>query len=88
MKMYNDIKRFVLILILLITIKISVAQQEPMYTQYLFNTQVINPAYTGAWENLGFIVLGRHQWVDMPGAPRTYTFAMHTPVGEKENVAL
>jgi len=88
MKMYNDIKRFVLILILLITIKISVAQQEPMYTQYLFNTQVINPAYTGAWENLGFIVLGRHQWVDMPGAPRTYTFAMQTPVGEKENVAL
>ncbi len=88
MKIYNNIKRFILILILLISIKISFAQQDPMYTQYSFNTQVINPAYTGSWESLGFLVLGRHQWVDMPGAPKTYTFAMQSPVGKKEKVAL
>jgi len=86
--MYNNIKKFIIILILLIATKISIAQQEPMYTQYLFNTQIINPAYTGTWESLGFLVLGRHQWVDMPGAPRTYTFAMQTPAGKKEKVAL
>ena len=88
MKVQNNIKRLVSILILLIAFKSAFAQQEPMYTQYLFNTQVINPAYTGTWESLGFIVLGRHQWVEMPGAPRTYTFAMQTPVGKKEKVAL
>ena len=37
---------------------------------------------------IGFLVLGRHQWVDMPGAPKTYTFAMQIPAGKKEKVAL
>jgi type IX secretion system PorP/SprF family membrane protein len=63
------------------------AQQEPLFTQYYFNTQTINPAYAGSWDNLGFMVLGRHQWVGMEGAPTTYTFSFQTPT-KFENVAL
>lgn len=66
---------------------LSNAQQDPMYTQYMFNTQTINPAYAGTWESLGFMVLGRHQWTGWDGAPETYTFSMQAPL-RNERVAL
>ena len=65
----------------------TVAQQDPMFTQYNFNTQTINPAYAGTWGNMGFLVLGRHQWVGITGAPTTYTFSFQTP-SKFQNVAL
>ena len=65
----------------------SSAQQDPMYTQYMFNTQTINPAYAGTWESLGFMVLGRNQWSGFDGAPNTYTFTMQAPL-RNERVAL
>lgn len=68
-----------LLLVLGFLYKSSEAQQEPMYTQYNFNVQTINPAYVGTWESLGFLVLGRYQWVGMNDAPRTYTFSMQGP---------
>jgi len=74
------------IMILLLVVNTSYAQQDPMYTQYNFNTQTINPAYAGTWDNMGFLVLGRHQWVGMGGAPRTYTLSMQSHTGLK-NVA-
>lgn len=58
-----------------------------MFTQYYFNTQTYNPAYTGTWDNLGFLVLGRHQWIGIEGAPRTYTFSLQAPT-KFDNVAL
>lgn len=63
------------------------AQQDPTFTQYYFNTQSINPAYAGTWDNTGFMVLGRHQWVGMSGAPTSYTFSFQTPT-RSQNVAL
>jgi len=75
------------ILILMLTGKISFAQQDPMFTQYNFNTQTINPAYAGTWESLGFLVLGRYQWVGMAGAPTTYTFSVQSPM-KNEKVGL
>ncbi len=84
----NIIKAIPLVLLLfLFSINISQAQQEPVFVQYNFNTQVINPAYAGTWENLGFLVLGRHQWAGMDGAPTTYTLSVQSPTGFK-NVAL
>ena len=49
------------------------AQQEPTYTQYMFNTQTINPAYTGTWEAFGVMVLAREQWTGIENAPSTQT---------------
>jgi len=74
-------------MILLLLVRSSFAQQDPMYTQYNFNTQTINPAYAGTWDNIGFLVLGRHQWSGMNGAPKTYTFSLQTPTRNR-NVAL
>jgi type IX secretion system PorP/SprF family membrane protein len=74
-------------MILLLLTGRSFAQQDPMYTQYNFNTQTINPAYAGTWDNIGFLVLGRHQWTGIEGAPKTYTFSLQSPTRNR-NVAL
>ncbi|WP_172594485.1 PorP/SprF family type IX secretion system membrane protein [Mariniphaga sediminis] len=87
MKFKLNIKKGLGILVLIIAANASFAQQDPMYTQYFFNTQTINPAYAGTWESLGFMVLGRHQWVGWEGAPRTYTFSMQAPM-KNDKVAL
>ena len=76
----------IFLLFLLLTTK-SKAQQDPMFTQYYFNTQSINPAYAGTWDNTGFIVMGRHQWVGISGAPTSYTFSLQSPARSK-NVAV
>jgi len=75
------------ILLMIVSGLASEAQQDPMYTQYMFNTQTINPAYAGTWESLSFMVLGRQQWAGLEGAPQTYTFSMQAPL-KNERVAL
>ncbi len=75
------------ILVLVIASLTLKAQQDPMYTQYMFNTQTMNPAYTGTWESLSFMVLARQQWAGLEGAPNTYTFSMQAPL-KNERVAL
>jgi len=82
----NLIKGVAILVFVLATFN-SNAQQDPMYTQYMFNTQTINPAYAGTWESVGFMVLGRHQWTGFEGAPTTYTFTMQAPL-KNERVAL
>lgn len=57
-------------------------QQKAMYTQYMFNTLAINPAYASIDESLTLTALLRHQWVGFKGAPSTQTISIHSPVGE------
>ncbi|WP_299551945.1 type IX secretion system membrane protein PorP/SprF [Seonamhaeicola sp.] len=62
----------------------SHAQQDPQFTQYMYNMSVINPAYAIADE--GILNLGglyRTQWVGLEGAPKTGTFFAHTPINDK-----
>jgi len=66
----------------------AVAQQDPHYTQYMYNMNVINPAYAGSKENLAFGLLYRKQWVDVDGAPSTGTFSGHSPVGKNVGLGL
>lgn len=75
------------ILAMVFAVFTSNAQQDPMYTQYMFNQQTINPAYAGTWESVGFMVLGRNQWTGIDNAPQTYTFTMQAPL-KNERVAL
>ena len=56
------------------------AQQDPMYTQYMYNTLSVNPAYAGSREALSLTGLIREQWVGMDGAPSTQTLTVHSPV--------
>ena len=71
------------IYILLLTLSISMrvfAQQDPMYSQYIFNGLLINPAYAGTREVLNATMLYRNQWVNIPGAPKTGIFSIDSPV--------
>lgn len=66
----------------------SFAQQDPQYTQYMYNTQVVNPAYAGSRGSLDFAALYRSQWVGLEGAPKTGTFTVNSPIGAMENMGL
>lgn len=66
----------------------SQAQQNPQYTQYMYNMTVINPAYAGSREGLSVNALYRNQWNGFPGAPETFTFAAHSPLSDRVGIGL
>lgn len=59
---------------------VSNAQQDAQYTQYMYNTIEINPAYAGSRGALSVFGLYRTQWVGLEGAPQTSTFSVNTPL--------
>ena len=67
------------IIVLLLLFGQIYAQQEPMYSQYMWNGLAINPAYAGSHEALNTILHVRKQWTGMEGSPSTYTFTAHAP---------
>lgn len=60
----------------------SYGQQDPQYTQYMYNHSIINPAYAGTLEGLNIFGHYRTQWVGLEGAPKTATLSLTTPLGE------
>lgn len=64
------------------------AQQDPQYTQYMYNMNVVNPAYAGSKESLSLTGLYRKQWSGLEGAPETFTLSVHSPVGEKVGLGI
>ena len=64
------------------------AQQDPHYTQYMYNMNVINPAYAGNKDALSLGLLYRKQWVEIEDAPTTGTFFVHSPVGKNVGLGL
>jgi len=81
-------KFYLAALLALVGIADAVAQQDPHYTQYMYNMNVINPAYAGSKEHLSLGLLYRKQWVDISGAPSTGTFSGHSPVGKNVGLGL
>jgi type IX secretion system PorP/SprF family membrane protein len=60
------------------------AQQDPLYSQYMFNTLAFNPGYAGNGNVLSAMLLSRHQWVGFEGAPSTQTLSLDSPLpGDK-----
>ena len=57
-----------------------VAQQDPMYSMYMFNPVSINPAYTGSTEQMQIVGVFRKQWLNFPGSPQTSTLTFHSPL--------
>jgi type IX secretion system PorP/SprF family membrane protein len=56
------------------------AQQDPLYSQYMFNTLAFNPAYAGSAGVFSAMALSRHQWVGFSGAPSTQTLTVNSPI--------
>jgi type IX secretion system PorP/SprF family membrane protein len=73
-------KTKILIFALSLTCYFSFAQQDAQFTQYMYNTININPAYAGSRGAMSIFGLYRTQWVGLDGAPTTGAFSMNTPI--------
>lgn len=58
------------------------AQQETMYTHYMYNVMAVNPAYAGYEKKMTTTLLHRSQWASIPGSPNSQTFSIEAPLGK------
>jgi type IX secretion system PorP/SprF family membrane protein len=72
------------IFILLLCSFSAYSQQDPLFTQYMFNKLLVNAAYAGSREITTIDLLDRMQWVGIEGAPRTFTFSVHTAMRNRK----
>ena len=83
----SQFTRIVLVIVLMFIAGESIAQQDPVYTQYMENLLNINPAYAGAKDLLSMMAVSRNQWVGMAHAPVTRAMSVNAPIG-KTNMGL
>lgn len=69
-------------LVFVFTQLLCFSQQDSQYTQYIYNTVNVNPAYAGSRESLTIFLLHRSQWVGLDGAPVTNNVSAHTLIGD------
>ncbi|WET03285.1 type IX secretion system membrane protein PorP/SprF [Flavobacterium sp. YJ01] len=87
MKLYiKSLETYFILICSFITV-CATAQQEPQYTQYMYNTMSVNPAYAGSTGSTEAALLYRSQWVGISGAPQTQSFSIHSPL-RNENLGL
>lgn len=80
----NSFKKIVGIFIAVCSGMNAFAQQDPQYSQYMFNQLAINPAYAGSKEALSTAAFIRSQWTGIKGAPNTETLTLHGPLKKKK----
>ena len=74
-------KRLIILIGLVVFgIAISNAQQLPQFTQYMYNTISVNPAYAGSRDALSIVGLNRNQWAGFDDGPQTQTLSIHSPL--------
>jgi len=81
-------KKIIIITLLAFVSQFSIAQQDPHYTQYMYNMSLMNPAYAGSKETLSTGILYRKQWVQIEDSPTTATIFGHLPVGKNVGAGL
>ncbi len=77
-------KTKIIFIALLLSQVLCFAQQDSQYTQYMYNTVNVNPAYAGSRETLSVFLLHRTQWVGLDGAPVTNNVSLNTPIGDSK----
>jgi type IX secretion system PorP/SprF family membrane protein len=75
-------KTIILLFAMLFTGVVSYAQQDAQFTQYMYNTITVNPAYAGSRGAMSIFALHRTQWVGLDGAPVTNAVSINTPLNE------
>ncbi len=80
----NGMKKFLSLLLLAASFVTVHAQQEAMYSQYMFNGLYLNPAYAGSHDYYSSTLLFRKQWVGFSGAPQSGSFAVDGPLYGKK----
>ncbi|TND09184.1 MAG: Bacteroidetes-specific putative membrane protein [Bacteroidetes bacterium] len=66
----------------------AMAQQDPQFTQYMFNKLFTNPGYSGYHKSLCGTVIGRQQWSGFDGAPTTFVVSIDAALGAQRNHGL
>jgi type IX secretion system PorP/SprF family membrane protein len=77
------VKRFVFILLIFLNVSLTYGQQLPLYSQYLYNKFLINPAVAGSDGYTSVSLTAREQWVGYSGAPRTFSVSWQTRILKK-----
>ncbi len=80
--------KIVISLVVLFVALPSNAQQDPQYTDYMFNPLTVNSAYAGSRGHLAINALHRTQWVGIDGAPTTQSLSIDTPMGKNVGLGL
>src|SRR5659263_682586 len=81
------LKRATLAMLMIMGSLLSKGQQDPLYTQYTFNLQTVNPAYVGYWQTVGLTAISQHQWVDTNSPPAGPASSLHAAV-RSQNVEI
>ncbi len=84
----KKIRKIIVTGLLSIVCTMGYTQQDAQYTQYMYNTISVNPAYAGSRGVMSIMGLHRSQWVGLEGAPRSQTLTLNTPIGNNERVGL
>jgi len=82
---------WILTFVVLLTWTSTFGQQDPVYSQYMFNTMAINPGYAGSNNIICATAVSRQQWIGFEGAPSTTIFhvdAAVQPFGISSGVGL
>lgn len=85
--MIKNIKKIFTIITMLSVFGVA-AQQDPQYTQYMYNTLSVNSAYAGSLGHLAITGIYRTQWVGLEGAPNTQSFTLDTPIAKNLGLGL
>ena len=83
----KKITNFLVVFTILLT-GVVYGQQDPHYTQYMYNQNILNPAYAGSRGDLSIGLLGRTQWFGIEGAPDTQTLNIHSAIGSGVGLGL
>ena len=75
-----NLRNSIIVLLTILSTTIVSAQQDAQYTQYMYNTMSVNPAYAGSRGQLSVAALYRSQWVGLDGAPTSQTLNLHSPI--------
>lgn len=81
-------KYIILLIVSIIFLGTMYSQQDAQYTQYMYNTLSVNPAYAGSREVLSITALHRSQWLGLEGAPNTQTLNLQGPLGKSMGAGL
>src|SRR5690606_36819008 len=81
-------KKLFFFLLCIICCNTILSQQDAQYTQYMYDTVSVNPAYAGSRDALSITGLHRSQWVGLEGAPQSQTFSFHAPVDEAKKIGV
>ena len=73
-------KQTLILVLLLIIAKAGITQQDPQFSQYMFNQMSINPGYAGSNDMICITGINRQQWVGFPGAPSSTVFHANAPI--------